>query len=253
MSEALISLRDVCLAYGNNPVVDRVSLDIHPGEILTLIGPNGAGKTSLLKLVLRLVKPDSGEVRHRAGMRVGYMPQKIEVNPMMPLTVADFLALSGADSKTYRQAARQVDIEDLLAHPIQGVSGGELQRVLLCRALLRRPDLLVLDEPAQGVDISGQAEMYGLIQSIRESQACAVLMVSHDLHLVMANTDRVICLNQHVCCQGHPEQVSLDPAYRQLFDKGVADNLAVYTHHHDHAHDIHGNVVCDHSHGEPKP
>ena len=243
-----MSLKGICLYGRGLLILNNISLDIYPGELVSLIGPNGAGKTSLLKLVLKLQDPDRGVVRRKPGLKIAYMPQKIEVNPMLPMTVEGFLALSGARKKTYRRAADRLAIADILARPVQTVSGGELQRVLLCRAMLRNAELLVLDEPAQGVDIAGQAEMYGLIQSIREEQGCAVLMVSHDLHLVMANTDRVVCLNQHICCQGHPEQVSNDPAYRQLFGRGVAENLAVYTHHHDHEHDIHGNVVCEHEH-----
>ncbi len=233
------------LEFGGRRVLDDVSLSLRRGEIVTLIGPNGAGKTSLVRLLLGLQRASAGSVRRAPGLRIGYVPQRLHVDPHLPLSVQRFLRLGGAALPAVRAALAEVGIEALLQQPLQAVSGGELQRVLLARALLRRPDLLVLDEPVQGVDVGGQAELYALIGSLRERHGCGILMVSHDLHLVMAQTDRVICLNHHICCHGHPEQVTLDPAYIALFGDRHSRQLAVYHHEHDHQHGIGGEVVGD--------
>ncbi|MFT6464391.1 zinc ABC transporter ATP-binding protein ZnuC [Halopseudomonas sp.] len=243
MSELLLSLSNVSLRLHGNPVLESVSLSVKRGEVVTLIGPNGAGKTSLVRVVLGLLKADSGKVQRQPRLRIGYMPQKLQVDATLPLTVMRFLLLApGAKRSEALQALDDVGAGHLLERPLQQVSGGELQRILLARALLRNPDLLVLDEPVQGVDVNGQIELYQLITRLRDRYNCGVLMVSHDLHLVMATTTTVVCLNRHVCCSGHPEQVSLDPAFVALFGE-QASALAVYNHHHDHDHDLHGEVV----------
>ncbi|AQZ94011.1 zinc ABC transporter ATP-binding protein ZnuC [Halopseudomonas phragmitis] len=249
MSDELLSLSEVSLRRHGNQVLERVALSVRRGEIVTLIGPNGAGKTSLVRIVLGLLKADSGQVWRQPRLRVGYMPQKLHVDATLPLTVQRFLLLvPGARKPQVQAALEDVGAAHLLSRPLQQVSGGELQRILLARALLRSPDLLVLDEPVQGVDVNGQIELYQLITRLRDRYGCGVLMVSHDLHLVMATTNTVVCLNRHVCCSGHPEQVSLDPAFVALFGD-QASALAVYNHHHDHAHDLHGEVVPgDHTH-----
>tara|TARA_R110000822_G_scaffold49716_11_gene130252 strand:- start:5114 stop:5905 length:792 start_codon:yes stop_codon:yes gene_type:complete len=248
MSESLLSLSNVSLRLHGNPVLESVSLSVKRGEVVTLIGPNGAGKTSLVRVVLGLLKADSGQVHRQPRLRIGYMPQKLQVDATLPLTVMRFLLLApGAKRVEALQALDDVGAGHLLERPLQQVSGGELQRILLARALLRNPDLLVLDEPVQGVDVNGQIELYQLITRLRDRYNCGVLMVSHDLHLVMATTNTVVCLNRHVCCSGHPEQVSLDPAFVALFGE-QASALAVYNHHHDHDHDLHGEVV-DSTHG----
>ncbi|AXA64835.1 MULTISPECIES: zinc ABC transporter ATP-binding protein ZnuC [Pseudomonas] len=250
MSEALIRLQDVGVTFAGQAVLDQVSLTLDPGRIVTLIGPNGAGKTTLVRSVLGLLTPDRGSVWRRPRLRIGYMPQKLQVDATLPLSVLRFLRLVPGVNRTSALAALgEVGAEGVIDSPLQSISGGELQRVLLARALLRQPELLVLDEPVQGVDINGQSELYRLIGQLRERHGCGVLMVSHDLHLVMGATDQVICLNRHICCSGHPEQVSGDPAYQALFGQS-ARNLAVYHHHHDHAHDLHGSVVkTPHVHG----
>jgi zinc transport system ATP-binding protein len=176
------------------------------------------------------------------------MPQKLQIDAALPLTAGRFLQVAERDMTRVRAVAFEVGVEALLKTPITAVSGGELQRLLLARALLRDPELLLLDEPVQGVDIAGQAELYALIREVRSRHRCAVLMISHDLHVVMASTDTVLCLNRHVCCAGRPEVVSNDPAYLQLFGRQAAEQIAVYTHHHDHAHDMHGNVIGEHHH-----
>jgi zinc transport system ATP-binding protein len=201
-----------------------------------------------LKILIGLAQPSSGSVWRREGLRVGYMPQKLQIDAALPLTAGRFLQVAERDMTRVRAVASEVGVEALLQTPITAVSGGELQRLLLARALLRDPELLLLDEPVQGVDIAGQAELYALIREVRSRHRCAVLMISHDLHVVMASTDTVLCLNRHVCCAGRPEVVSNDPAYLQLFGRQAAEQIAVYTHHHDHAHDMHGNVIGEHHH-----
>ena len=246
MSDALIRLCGVGVSFAGNPVLDAVELELKPGEIVTLIGPNGAGKTTLVRVVLGLLAPHRGTVWRRERLRIGYMPQKLNVEPTLPLTVLRFLRLvPGVDRERALAALGEVGAAQVLDSPLQKISGGELQRVLLARALLRQPELLVLDEPVQGVDVAGQAELYRLIGRLRQRYGCGVLMVSHDLHLVMSATDRVVCLNRHVCCSGHPDQVSGDPAFRALFGND-ARSLAIYHHQHDHQHYLHGSVVLRH-------
>jgi zinc transport system ATP-binding protein len=243
--ETLIEGRGLTLVgAGGALLLDRVDVGVGAGEILSLIGPNGAGKTTLLRVLLGLIRPSAGEVRRRAGLRIGYMPQRLAVDPVLPMDVDRFLALAGSAASLEKrgQALRDVGMGRLAARPMHALSGGELQRVLMARALVHDPDLLVLDEPAQGVDVHGQSEMYDLIDRLRRGRGCGVILVSHDLHVVMARTDRVLCLNRHVCCAGRPETVSRHPEYLALFGAEAA-SFAVYTHDHDHAHDSHGAVV----------
>lgn len=248
MSDDLLRLQGVSVRFDGRDTLDAVDLRVRPGEIVTLIGPNGAGKTTLVRVVLGLLTPDRGTVWRKPRLRIGYMPQKLQVDPTLPLSVQRFLRLvPGVTTVMARAALEEVGAAQVLDHPLQKISGGELQRVLLARALLRKPELLVLDEPVQGVDVAGQAALYRLIGRLRERYGCGVLMVSHDLHLVMSATDQVVCLNRHVCCSGHPEQVSGDPAFVELFGRD-ARGLAIYQHRHDHAHDLHGGVVLKQPH-----
>jgi zinc transport system ATP-binding protein len=247
MAEAAEMLAHVTASLGGQTVLADVSATIRHGRILTLIGPNGAGKTTLARVMLGLLRPDRGTVRRKAGLRIGYMPQRLHLDPIMPLTVGRFLGLGVSrpegGSGRCRAVLAEVGAPADAGRPMSALSGGELQRVLLARALLRDPELLVLDEPTQGVDVTGQAEFYRLIGGIRDARRCGVLLISHDLHLVMAATDHVVCLNQHVCCAGHPEAVTRDPAYLALFGDRVAAAFALYQHHHDHAHADDGRVV----------
>ncbi len=239
---ALVAARGVGLTLAE-PVLENVDLSVEAGEIVTVVGPNGAGKTSLVRLLVGLAAPDSGSVERRPGLTIGYLPQHFSVDPVLPLTVRRFLSLGlGYPPGARRAIMEEVGVPHLIERQLDELSGGELRRVLLARALLRQPDLLVLDEPVQGVDVTGQSEIYDLIGNLRQSRDLGVLMVSHDLHLVMAATDRVICLNRHVCCMGHPEAVQRHPEYLALFGS-PAESLAVYAHHHDHSHDSHGDVV----------
>ena len=241
---SLMAASGLSLARDGLLVLDRVNLTVHAGEIVTIIGPNGSGKTTLVRTLLGLIEPDAGEIWKADGLRVGYVPQAFEVDPNLPLTVDRFLRLGGGKAAEARAILELVGAGPLPDHPIQRLSGGEIRRVLLARALLRKPNLLVLDEPVQGVDIVGQAELYKLINAVRREAGCAVLMISHDLRLVMAATDEVVCLNHHVCCAGHPEAVSRHPEYLALFGEEADEkSFAVYTHRHDHRHDEAGNVV----------
>jgi zinc transport system ATP-binding protein len=234
--ETLISAEGLSKSFGSTRVLTNVGLILRPRNIVTIIGPNGSGKTTLLKLLLSLEAPDSGTIYRKPGLRIGYVPQHLIIDPILPVTVEWFLALSAYSREGVRHAAEETGIAHTLKQPLQSVSGGEMQRILLARALLCNPELLVLDEPAQGVDVNGQAMLYELIARISRMHGCAVLMVSHDLHLVMSATDHVICLNHHICCSGHPHTVRDDPAFVALFGKHVAESLAIYTHHHDHTH-----------------
>lgn len=244
MPEPLISLKDIQMRFQNRDVLNKIDLQVNSGEIVTLIGPNGAGKTTLVRIALGLQEATEGHRQLKKGLRIGYMPQKLHVDNNMPLTVKRFLDLTGNNATQIKQALQRTGVEHVYGSPLQSLSGGELQRVLLARALLHDPHLLVLDEPVQGVDINGQRELYQLIADLRDEQGCAVLMVSHDLHLVMAATDKVVCINQHVCCSGHPHQVKEHPAYLKLFG-GQSDELAVYAHNHDHHHCLDGHIVKD--------
>ena len=243
----LIDIQDVTLRIQGKLLLENIQLTIRSGEIVSIVGPNGAGKTTLVKLALGLILPTEGKVSRRTNLRIGYMPQRLHIDPNFPLTVERFLTLGNRTPKiksetSIESVVKEVGIKSILESSLRSLSGGEFQRVLLARALLREPELLVLDEPAQGIDLMGQAELYDLILRIKQRYQCGVLLVSHDLNVVMAQTEVVVCLNQHICCQGHPEQVSQDPAFMALFGE-VAQNLAIYTHRHDHHHDMKGQVM----------
>jgi len=253
MTDVLVAVEAVSMRLGEHLALDHVDLTIHRGEIVSLIGPNGAGKSTLVKLVLGILQPTAGQIHRTPGLTFSYMPQRLAIDPTLPLAVGRFLDLPVRHSKAAKAAAlAMVGAAGLERRAMQALSGGELQRVLLARALLRNPALLVLDEPAQGVDHLGQAEFFNLIDRIRRERGCGVLIVSHDLHLVMAATDRVVCLNRHVCCSGTPEAMGADPAYRALFGAKAAEAVAIYRHHHDHEHDISGEVEHHHHHHAPE-
>ena len=243
-AEPLISARDIEISFAGRKTLDRVDLDVLPGEIISLIGPNGAGKSTLIRVMLGLLKPDRGRVSRKDGISIGYLPQRLSVDPTLPLTVRSLLCLPRPHSEArLQEVLSEVNVAYVMDRPLQVLSGGELQRVLLARALLRDPDLLVLDEPLQSVDFAGQIALFELIRQVRERRGCGVLIVSHDLHVVMAKTDRVLCLNRHVCCSGVPEAVSRHPEYQALFGPLGAESLAIYVHDHDHQHALSGQVV----------
>jgi len=212
-------------------LIRDVNLRIARGEILTLIGPNGGGKSTTAKAILGLV-------------RIGYVPQQLSIDWTFPLTVRRLMSLTAPQPHAaIRDALAEVEIAHLIDAPVQSLSGGEFQRALLARAIIRAPDLLVLDEPVRGIDFNGEIAMYDLIARVRERLNCGVLLISHDLHVVMAESDTVLCLNQHVCCSGTPEHVAAHSSYRQLLGPRAAETLAIYRHQHDHAHAPDGTVV----------
>lgn len=265
-SDFMLQAKNIGHCFDEQWVLKNINLKLAPKEIVTLIGPNGAGKSTLLSILLGLTLPSRGQVLRQKNLKIGYMPQKIQIDPTLPMTAERFLQLGlkqshqnslfafwkktpvtsnakprAIESLSWTQIIEQLNIGQLLQKPIQKVSGGEMQRLLLARALLRQPDLLVLDEPVQGVDLQGQAELYLYINELRNQYDVSVLMVSHDLHLVMNHTDQVICLNQHICCSGHPYSVSQAPEFQNLFGD-FSDSIAVYEHHHSDS--------CSHTHGE---
>lgn len=237
--EPLISTHDLVVMRGGRRVLDRVDLSIVPGEIVTIVGPNASGKTTLVQALVGAVPRTSGRVDRKPGLRIGYVPQTLHIDASMPMPVRRFLSLPRDRGRAARDAAlAEVGLdEDILTRQMTGLSGGQFQRVLLARALLAEPELLVLDEAARGLDQPGTAAFYRLVAGVRERHGCAVLMVSHDLHVVMSASDRVICLNGHVCCAGEPAVVASAPQYRALFGEGTQGTFALYRHHHDHVHD----------------
>jgi zinc transport system ATP-binding protein len=255
----LIAGHDISVQRDGKTLLEHVNIEVAENEIVTLIGPNGAGKSTLIRVLLGVLEPDTGTVERRPGLRIGYVPQRFEADPVLPLTLTRFLNLGAARPKAAAldRILEETGIADLRQAPLHALSGGELQRALLARAVLRNPDLLILDEPVQGVDFSGQLDLYDLIGRLKREYGCGVLMVSHDLHIVMRATDRVVCINRHLCCAGQPEAVSRHPEYVSLFGPRAGE-LAVYTHEHDHKHDLAGHVVPaagaqghDHHHDHP--
>ncbi len=240
----LISLKRVSVNFGQRRVLSDISLTLQPGRILTLLGPNGAGKSTLVRVVLGLLAPTAGTLERPAALRTGYVPQKIHLDSTLPVTVGRFMRLRpNVRQADILPALERVQAAHLLNYPLQKLSGGEMQRVLLARALLNQPQLLVLDEPTQGVDVNGQVALYDLINQLRHELNCGVLMVSHDLHLVMAKTDDVLCLNHHICCSGTPEVVSRHPEFISMFGRQGAEQLAIYRHNHNHRHDLQGHII----------
>lgn len=240
----LLDAKNLSLKIGEKVFLSNISLKVSSGEIVTIIGPNGAGKTTLLRVLLGLVTQSSGSVSKKQNLTIGYLPQKINFNPILPLSVGRIMNLTENFSKQkIINALEETGVASLKNKPLLQLSGGEFQRVMLARALLRDPDLLVLDEPVKEIDYLGQSELYKLIGNLCKNLGCGVLMVSHDLHVVMASTNRVICLNQHICCEGHVEDVSRHPEYLRLFGLESGSALAVYSHHHDHTHNISGKLT----------
>jgi len=235
---SLIAAENVSVSYGSNTVLRDVSLAVKPGEIVTVVGPNGSGKTTLLRLLIGAASPSTGRITRKPGLRIGYVPQKLHIDPTLPITVDRFLRLPGGTTRAACAAAlERAGVPGLSRRQMSALSGGQFQRVLLARALINAPDLLLLDEATQGLDQPGSAAFYLQIEEVRQKTGCAVLMISHELHVVMAASDRVICLNGHVCCEGAPEAVSAAPEYRALFGSGTGGALALYRHEHDHSHD----------------
>ncbi|RHZ99446.1 metal ABC transporter ATP-binding protein [Cereibacter sphaeroides] len=239
----LIAAHHLAVRRGRDEILSDVSLSVAPREIVTIVGPNGSGKSTLLRALLGILPAAAGRVSRKPGLRIGYVPQRLQVDGTLPLTAARFLSLPRRRAPAEVAAAlERVGVPEVADRQLADLSGGQFQRVLLARALLTEPELLMLDEPTQGLDQPGEAAFYRLIEEVRSTTGAAILMVSHDLHVVMAASDRVICLNRHVCCEGTPRVVSNAPEYRALFGHGTQGALALYRHEHDHDH------THDHSH-----
>jgi len=235
---SLVRLNGLTLRLGGQTVLHHVDFAVEPGEIVTIVGPNGSGKSTLLRAIIGALAPVSGTITRKPGLRVGYVPQKLHIDPTLPLTVRRFLDLPKRVSDTQAETAlNEAGAGALSTRQMAELSGGQFQRVLLARALLNAPELLILDEATQGLDQPGSAAFYQTIADLRDRLGCAVLMVSHELHVVMAASDRVVCLNGHICCEGAPEHVASAPEYRALFGTGTGGALALYRHEHSHSHD----------------
>ena len=256
----LIEATDLSVTLGGMRVLSHVDISLYPGEIVTLVGLNGSGKSTLVKVLSGLVKPDTGRITYRPDLQIGYCPQHAHPDSTLPMSALDFLRLTrAAPGMDIGEVLEEVGIAGLERRQLSALSGGEYQRLLLARAILRKPDVLMLDEPMAGIDVTGQSDLYELIPQLRDRYSCGVILVSHDIHVVMAATDRVLCLNHHICCSGQPESVAVHPEFVSLFGHQVAQSLAVYKHHHDHSHDLHGDTLgpghdegdhsqCEHDH-----
>lgn len=242
-SSTLIELKNAGVKRAGKWLARGITFSLHEGEIVTLIGPNGAGKTTSAKMALGLLDLDEGAALQKPELRVGYVPQKVSIDWTLPLKVNRFLNLTGSCSETeINEALAMTGTSHLLDSEVNTLSGGEFQRVLLSRAIAKKPELLVLDEPVQGVDNAGEEALYSLIETIAKNLNCGVLLISHDLHFVMSATTHVICLNGHICCSGTPRAVSTSSEFRTLYGSKISANLAIYEHMHDHTHGTDGSI-----------
>jgi zinc transport system ATP-binding protein len=235
--DTLVALDNFGLSISNKWLVREVTMKVNAGEIVTLIGPNGSGKSTTAKMALGIMAPSEGSVYRCENARVSYVPQRLSIDWTMPLDVNRFISLTRfLDKKAVKKALSMTETEHLYNAEVRTLSGGEFQRVLIARAIAHSPQFLVLDEPVQGVDFNGEIALYKLIENIRNELNCGIILISHDLHVVMSTTDRVICLNGHVCCSGTPAVVATEPEFRALFGDRAANELAFYKHQHDHEH-----------------
>ncbi len=246
---ALVRARGVAVRFGDRWVLEGVDLDVVPGRITTLVGNNGAGKSTLLRVLLGLTPPAAGSVERSGDLRIGYVPQHFAVDPNLPITARRFMALSGrVDRRRWREVTADAEVDTLLDQPLQVLSGGEMRRVLLARALLQRPSMLALDEPAAGLDGRSQGALYRLIGSLRDRYGCAVVVISHDLNLVMAASDEVLCLEHgRIACRGAPASVMEHPEYHKLFGSHLGPDTGVFPH--DHHHGDRAHKVAGGGHG----
>lgn len=239
MSDLLLQVKNISVVINDKIILDDVSFDMPKAKIITVIGPNGSGKTTLVRCILNLIKANKGKIIRKKNLKIGYMPQKLDLNPNLPITVLEFLKLKiqyNIAADLLKDTIAEIGIDNIINKPLQNISGGEMQRVLLARSLLCNPDLLVLDEPVQGVDVTGQVEFYQLIDRLRLEKSISILVISHDLHVVMKSTNYVICLNQHICCEGPATLVNQQEKFKQLFGNKALEALSMYEHHHNHDH-----------------
>ena len=245
MTEPLVEAKNVSVRQGGITTLSNINFSMNAGEIVTIVGPNGSGKSTMLRLLIGALPVSEGRVTRRKALRLGYVPQRLQMDRAMPMSVRRFFDLpKRISSQALADVVERVQVAPLLEKQMMDLSGGQFQRVLLARALLNKPELLVLDEATQGLDQRGSADFYRQIEAVRNEMACAILMVSHELHVVMSASDRVVCLNGHICCEGSPEVVSSQPEYRALFGTGTRGALALYRHEHDHSHEH--DEACDH-------
>ena len=240
--KTLLQVEKAGLSINSKILVEGVSFEVREGEIVTLIGPNGSGKSTTAKIALGIHKNITGDVKKFTN-KIGYVPQKISIDWTLPIRVIDFMFLTkDLNNEQISDALNLTGVEHLKQKSLSNLSGGEFQRVLIARAIAKKPELLVLDEPVQGVDFKGEVAIYELIKKISEDLSCGILLISHDLHMVMSATDHVICLNGHVCCSGKPHIVAQDEKYKELFGDRASKVLTLYEHKHDHTHSQDGTI-----------
>ena len=233
----LISLENINLNFADQNILKNINLEIKKGDFITIIGPNGAGKSSLIKIIIGSVKNDYGKIVRNKNLKIGYVPQKIDINQTIPINAKYFLQLNQKiKPKLFDKILRDLKIENFLETQLNNLSGGQRQKILLAKALLSEPNLLILDEPAQNLDISGQLEFYHYIKNLHQEQKTSILMISHDLHIVMSSTKKVICLNRHICCQGEPKIIAKNPDFKEIFGNDMNKLISIYNHYHDHHH-----------------
>ena len=238
----LVKLENAGVQRVSKWLVKGISFEISQGQIVTLIGPNGSGKTTTAKMILNIMNADEGQITRNTD-KMAYVPQKINIDWTMPLRVIDFMKITNnLNNNQVIESLTTTGVDKLLYNQIHNLSGGEFQRVLIARAIAKKPDLLVLDEPVQGVDYNGEIALYNLIKKISVNLNCGILLISHDMHFVMSTTDHVVCLNGHICCSGTPSSVVKNPEYIKLFGEHNSETLSYYQHHHDHSHDNDGSV-----------
>ena len=238
----LVKLENAGVQRMSKWLVKGISFEISQGQIVTLIGPNGSGKTTTAKMILNIMNADEGQITRNTD-KMAYVPQKINIDWTMPLRVIDFMKITNKlNNNQVIESLTTTGVDKLLYNQIHNLSGGEFQRVLIARAIAKKPDLLVLDEPVQGVDYNGEIALYNLIKKISVNLNCGILLISHDMHFVMSTTDHVVCLNGHICCSGTPSSVVKNPEYIKLFGEHNSETLSYYQHHHDHSHDNDGSV-----------
>ena len=236
----LIDISKLEVKYGSKKVLQNINLSLNANEIVTIVGPNGSGKTTLFKAIIGSVPLSKGKISIKPNLRIGYVPQQLKVDQTLPITVERFLKLATRNNNDIEKMIAFFGSENIFREQINSLSGGQMQRVLLARALVNKPEILLLDEATRGLDQPGIEAFYRKIENISKETNCAVLMISHDLHVVMRASDRVICVNGHICCQGTPENVATSTEYQTLFGSNIDGSFALYRHKHDHNHDVMG-------------